>query len=695
MNRFKAAAIVVAMASLVIAPAAAQKTGPAHTLLEAARQKETLEGNLASAIKQYQDIVDRYGKTDRLVAATALVHMAECYQKLGDAESKRIYQRLLRDYADQKDAVAIARARLGGNDAVARSKRERPVPVDSADLWGTISVDGRFVSYLDRPSNDIVVRDLSAGTDRVLSRGTRGEVGGYTVIARDGKQVAFGQNSRSRGEVALNVVNAQGTGIPEVRRLLAFSYGDANEIAPFDWSPDGRWLAVRVLRPGSAVQIALVSVRDGALRVLKSIDWQGPRSIFFSPDSQHIAYSLPMADTRNESHVFVMAIDGSRESEVVDHPSENTIMGWSPDGASLLFASDRNGSFGLWTLPVSNGQSSGTPTLISTDAMGLAPLSFGVTAAGALYVSKFTSNLYVQVAPIDLDLGKLVSDPAATFRVFAGTGGKPTWSADGRYLAYLSCERRCDRTGAIKIRTMDTDQVRELPMRLRYLQAPADLAWSSDARSLMVFGTDVKGRRANYLLDAQTGEPSPDSSDLGPNVMTNVTMDGTKLYVAVGGSLVERDRSSGKERVVFQERAPGNGMVVNSSPDRRHTAFIETSTTTMSTLFVMPYGGGEPRELLRATALDGFGRHAMTWTLDSRAILVMKTNGLGKELWLVPVADGAPRKLDIDVDNWRVSNQSGGFKLRPDGRQIAFVAGEEKWELWALENFLPAQTAKR
>ncbi len=171
--------------------------------------------------------------------------------------------------------------------------------------------------------------------------------------------------------------------------------------------------------------------------------------------------------------------------------------------------------------------------------------------------------------------------------------------------------------------------------------------------------------------------------------MTNVTLDGTKIYAGVGGSIVERDRPSGKERLLFAERANGNSVLVNSSPDRRYSAFIETTSNKASTLFVMPYGGGEPRELLRATALDRFDRNGMTWTPDSRGILMMKADGDRKELWLIPVADGsAPRKLNIDVDNWHVNNISG-FKLKPDGRQVAFVAGESKNEVWALENFLP------
>ena len=74
-----------------------------NDLFQKALVKERTEGNIAEAIKIYQTIVQKYG-ADRKLAAKALIQMAECYQKLGDAESKKIYERLLRDYADQKDA---------------------------------------------------------------------------------------------------------------------------------------------------------------------------------------------------------------------------------------------------------------------------------------------------------------------------------------------------------------------------------------------------------------------------------------------------------------------------------------------------------------------------------------------------------------------------------------------------------------
>ena len=86
------------------------------------------------------------------------------------------------------------------------------------------------------------------------------------------------------------------------------------------------------------------------------------------------------------------------------------------------------------------------------------------------------------------------------------------------------------------------------------------------------------------------------------------------------------------------------------------------------------------------------------WTPDSSGVIITKDTGPRRELWLVPVAGGPPRKLDIDPDIWSEGASAFGnlgFSLSPDGRSIAFQTGTSVSEVWALENFLPAPSAKK
>src|SRR5687768_13075840 len=111
MNRNTVIAAIIA--ALLSMPGQAQKTSRAEVLFESARQKETLEGDLKGAIELYRKAAAEAGK-DRATGAQALLHLAQCYEKQGNAESRGIYERLVRDYAGQKDAWATARARLSG-----------------------------------------------------------------------------------------------------------------------------------------------------------------------------------------------------------------------------------------------------------------------------------------------------------------------------------------------------------------------------------------------------------------------------------------------------------------------------------------------------------------------------------------------------------------------------------------------------
>jgi hypothetical protein len=88
MKRFTAAVVAAVAAAVLTAPAGAQKTAGSDALFEAARQKESVEGDLAGAIKQYQAIIASH-KNDRVVIATALIRMAECYRSSATASRER------------------------------------------------------------------------------------------------------------------------------------------------------------------------------------------------------------------------------------------------------------------------------------------------------------------------------------------------------------------------------------------------------------------------------------------------------------------------------------------------------------------------------------------------------------------------------------------------------------------------------
>ena len=685
--------------------AAAPNKNDAERMFKAAQNAELVDGDLKGAIEQYDAIIAKFANSHRDIAADALMRMAECHAKLGNAEARKIYALVIRDYSDQKEAVAVAQARLADADPGESSKGDRVVWAgeNALHVWGSVSRDGRYISYTDWfYTGNLMLRDLSSGKSRPLTPKKDWEGEGSAVsstFSPDGKRVAYAWTNYEPRQAEIRIVDIEGTGVPEPRTVL--SSEEMRGILPFDWSSDGEWLAVSVGRKDNSGQIGVLKVRDGSLRLLKTFGWRGPDKLFFSPDGKYIAYDLPANDAVAQRDVFVIAVDGGSETKVVVDAASDVIMGWSPDGSQLLFASDRTGSNALWALPMAAGKPQGASTLLKPD---IGPVSsLGLTASGSLHVFKDTSTLALHIAPIDLEAGKLGTPVVESYRA-----ARPDWSRDGKYLAY----KKGDIGGfVLAIRNVETGELREIPTALNYFSEPR---WSPDGRWLAAGARPFKGKRAIYRFDADTGEVSFLAPGR-PVSRVEVSPDGRKIYYGYhpdNESWVEYDLASGETREVFPRNGEGFRMGRSElSPDGRFAAAVSIdlaekgkrpygdSYGKYNTLLLFPVDGGEPRELLRVARperLAAWG--SMSWTPDSQALIVMKVFGksgkeTGRELWLVPIDGATARKLDIDVSDW--GGGSGNIRLHPDGSQIAFFAGNTSEAIWSLENFLPALSAKK
>ena len=315
MKRLATALIITLLA------AGAQTRSDADHLLKAAQNAELVDGNLNAAIKQYGAIVSKFAKNDRGIAAMALVRMADCYRKMGDAESRRLYERVMREYADQKEAVAMAKAGLGRRETGSRTTATLVWSGSDVDTEGTVSYDGRYLSYTDWDTGDLGVREIAAGqnrhvTDTGQKQGRIKDFAEKSAVSRDGKQVAYSwwnENNGKRWELRI----ASLTGDPNPRRL--YDNPAVDWLMPADWSPDGKWVAVRVNLKDKNHQIGVVSVPDGALRVLKTGRWRGISRMFFSPDGKYLGYDLPQGGSGPDRDVFVMELETAREIPVVVH----------------------------------------------------------------------------------------------------------------------------------------------------------------------------------------------------------------------------------------------------------------------------------------------------------------------------------------------------------------------------------------
>jgi Tol biopolymer transport system component len=721
----------------------------ANVLLQAAMAKETVQGDLKGAIALYESAAKEAGQ-NRALAVKSLLKAAECYQKLGDSESRKMYERIVRDYADQKDAVAMARARLGSSGTAVRGAmsarrvwaRERELDGDLYDA--TISPDGRYVPFTNWSQNgNLYLHDLTTGANRQLtntgagSRGGSGDFGAESAFSRDGKQLAYTWWFEKTSRAQLRVIDLQGSGIPQPRTL--YEHETLEWIAPEDWSPDGNQIAVQIRRTDRTAQIGFVSVADGSLRVLKSVDWRISSGMFFSPDGRHLVFDSPVSDNRDQRDVFIIAADGSREIPAVVDPANDTVMGWSSDGKFILFASDRSGSKDLWALPLTDGKPTGSPLRLKTE-IGSVTTPKGFSRSGALYYNVFSPQFRtdVRTGMFDFRAESFVETPAGSFPEFGGSTRLPSWSPGGKFLAYIAQPQGTARHQTLVVRATDTGQHRILRVTVEFI---TNIRWSPDGQYLAVAGRDFKGREGLHRVDAQTGDIALIAE--GSLREPLWSPDGKRIYYVrpekdKSKTLVARELASGVETALFSRtrfglsnlspdgqfvgitasdnirsapdtlflvptaggeareliRRPGGLGAVNFSPDGRYIATRATDPTAKSIIFLLiPTFGGGPRELQRVP--DSMTVSFFMWTPDSRAVY-LKSSQLNlerTEVWSFPVDGSAGRKLDINADHiW-------GFVLSPDRRHIAYVRQSGPTtalsaEVWVLENFLPVTAPK-
>jgi Tol biopolymer transport system component len=679
-TRFFAIAILATTLTL------AQAERSAEVQLKAAMHKEQVEGDLKAAIEQYRQIISHYGK-NRAVAAQAIFHMAQCHEKLGQAEARKLFEQLVKDYADQKEIAKLANARLTAlsrglvsNGIVARQVMIDPV----TDIYCSLSPDGRFLAYVDWASDgNVGVYDLkTAQTRRLTKEATAAGPAHYAdglAVSPDSKQVAYGWYNEDQ------FYELRSVALDAAPPRIVYRDKERWHITPFDWSKDGKdILALRSREENDPEQIVIISIQSSSLRAIRSFAKSGPRRMAYSPDGRRIVYDAG-------GDIAQVSLDTREDTPLVKHPANDFMLGWAPDGKSLLFGSDRTGSRGIWLLRLQGDKAAGEPILIKGDSGEITPI--GIAPDGSFFygVGGWVRNVYR--ATVDLFAAKVVEPPSPAVQQFMDTNGVPDWSPDGTYLAYGSGRRRSmspQRPSLLCTRDEKSGEEREFAPELSGFGRVRCLA---DGRSFLVMGADLAGRRGIYRFD--THSPGifavyRETADF-PLRTYDVRPEGKRVYYSgIGSKALQirvRDLQTGDEKVIYtaDEKVPAFNDPFGDiavSPDERWLAFVEEQETPTK-LMVISTQGGEARQLMKSDPPQWIEN--LAWTPDGRYLLYTKRSGTWPhgertEVFRISAQGGESIKLGISYP--RIAH----FRIHPDGRRIAFAVPEYRAEIWVMEN---------
>jgi len=545
------------------------------------------------------------------------------------------------------------------------------------EVHPSLSPDGKFIAFAAGPSGRlrIYVRQLAGGRTIPVAEDLGGDQH-WPRWSPDGARLSLETNR------AIYVVPALG-GDPKL--LVAAAPGPlvngegavSNEGPGYlAWSPDGRRIAYAVGR-----DIDIRGADGGPLTRVARMDQ--PHSFAWSPDGSRLAFVAGNAafvyapdaigNIAPSSIWTVSTADGSPQ-QVTDAASLNTCPVWMPDGRSLLFISNRDGSRDIYRVGLDrSGRPSEAPTRITT---GLNLHGLALSRDGTVLVyADFSdySNIWSLALPQTGTVSSTGASPLTTgHQSIEGLALSP----DGRWLAFDS-----DRGGHQAIYRIALSGGE--PQLLSF-DAGDDFmpSWSPDGRELAYYGFR-DGRRRLFVMPVDGGSPGAVVRDSGNQRYPGWSPDGRHLVFHSDRTgrfelyVVERD-TGGRWGAARQLTTQG-GQDARWSPDGGSILYLRDGN-----VWTAPAGCGAPQLVVSAGDSAGQPKPLLAqWAPDGRTIFYKARDEHGAtSLWVVGSTGGRPRELVRFDDPIHTSSRA---EFATDGKRLFFTASERESDIWRME----------
>ncbi len=741
---------VAAMIGILVAPAAVAAESPSVLLQKGIFAEET-EGNLDAAIKIYEQITAE-GAVSRSVVAQAQYRLGVCYQKKGQKEEATVaFRKLVDQFSSEKELVEKSCQRLSELGQPMSAVVVRQVWAPALDPLCSVSADGRYLAFTDWETGDVAIRDLSSGHNRRLTnKGSwaSSDFALYPIISPDGKDVVYWWYDDSSPEKSFDVrlVSVEN---PKPRVLADRHVGWCQ---PEDWSSDGKQIVAQVSKTGE-VAIVLFAPEQGSMRELKALGHLEPSTVRFSPDGRFLVYARGSLQ-EPERDIFALNVADGTETPLIQHPANDEVLDWSPDGATLLFRSDRSGGMDVWAVQVQNGKTKGAPYLVKPNIGSVYPL--GSTRDGRFFYGVYRRGGAIHRARLDWETGKVIEPPAELPLRSGDAMGQFSVSPDGRYLVFGA---GTPPRWSWRLFELETRRERELVSLARYGRCDRP-QWLSDNRTVTLWATRRDGGVEFSLLDTVTGQTTAIFRDdrgrdtpwwmragIEPGTITYVRWDASQS----GFFVVQRDLKSGDEQRHLLRK--------ESAPDARCAFFANAKEKTVD-FFRMPrrptesdpglyacfeIKTGKTRELLKLPCYferrayfedanrlalgdpseiavvandggsvtvrlleftDGQARERRTvplpkratvgdWAPGGRDLVILRPGAEPKrpsEVWLLSAQTGDLRKTELAAPEIRALDLSHAA-YTPKGELFFLVREPALQEVWVMENAVPGRVA--
>lgn len=664
----------------------------ASVLLQKGIFAEETEGNLDAAIKFYEQI-SAEAAANRAVVAQAQYRLGVCYQKKGDKElAIKILNELVQQFPSDVDLTQKARgtlAELGAPLIEAVTIRKVPRQLDRVI---SVSSSGRFVAYMPRGSQNVIVFEVATGKSWTAIK-----------VDNDFPNATFSPDDSLIAYVFDGSIHTARIDGSEAKPIYK---GDGKSaLWVVDWKPDGGSLIVDVT-DSTNKSLATLDTKSGKMTEIKRKENTELWRPHLSSDGRYLAYQMAADGSKNRTKLFLRDLQTSTETTLVEREVRQ-IVGWGPGDTKVLFLSERTGARGLWAIAVRDGKPSGEPEIVKAN-IGDEFAVEKITRDGLIYYTDAKASTHsVYLAAANLETGEITTSPRRVTDRFMGMQIDPVWSKDGQKVM-ITVQREQRRFLAV---TLASGDITDYPVAQIFNFTPQKYAWSENGGFLLVQAVHTALQKSGiHRYDLASGKIQPlvvTESGTNWNAHPRLSPDGNSFYYAhreffQGADkrddwkdrIIRHDLRSGKEETVyapaeklqiwwpFELSLDGTRLAVITSDQFANEDFVVA-------IKVVGLNGGQSKEVIRMAPRENVT--SFSWAPDGKRLMFTRQM-TGKDgnptgpagVWATPVDSGEAVQLKLSLPGMRC------ITIHPDGRQIAFQSGSGVGrDLWVMEGLLP------
>ncbi len=491
----------------------------------------------------------------------------------------------------------------------------------------------------------------------------------YPLLSPDGRRVAYIRfrpdepfRLQDTGEVHVAFLDGSNDQV-----AMARSPGEGR-LSLHGWSGDGTTIAV-LFQPGAvAGQVSAPAPAEvtllSATTLKPTATGQLPLGASFarlSRDGRSLVFMRPAPEGAGD--IWSMEVGSGEPKSLVTGAARDTRPFWSATGASVLFTSDRGGTYGLWRVALEQGRA-GSPELVRDLGRAIA-WPYGFTRTGRLFLGLESIGFDSHVAEIDPASATVISPPVRIARDPLDANATPDWSPDGRLLAFVSARGQ---QSIVTVQSVSGQVQIQFPINPQYFQTR--FQWLPDGQSALI-GLNAPLQRYDLATGQLLGTMAPDRQPT--NGIDVDALSGRMVYRSTGEILL-RDLATGVERVRLPTSAEQRVVHFSVSPDGQQLAVSRVHSDRSFSLELADPAGTSLRTIHTWPHEIVLG----PWTRDGRYLLfsrILDTTTAQSEIVVLEIATGVARPLAIAM------KQIWQMRLHPDGRRLAFVTGSPGQEM--------------